>query len=436
MIKLFYHPIDSAILIYFRFMAGILMSQELINALFIGKFNEYTTPKFHFSYLFFDWIKPWPYEGMILHYGLTILAGLGVAFNFHYRISSVILFLGYTLLFLMEQTEYINHAYLYCLISFWMMVLPLDKNKKLMPAWMLYLFLFHMGLAYFFGGIAKLNPDWLSGRPMNIFLEARRNYPLGFIYSADWAPKAFAYGGLFFDLLIVPLMIFRATRYWGLLLSIIFHLSNVMMFGLATFPWFSLLLTTMFLNPSWPRRIPYFSRFLPKNGPELFPSPRPVLIPLIAIYALIHLVLPLRHWIYPGNVAWTEEGHMFSWRMMLRHKKGSLNFLVQNKSTLQGLIVNPLEFLTERQFQDIIGKPDLILHFAHYLRDHYQKEWKSNVAVYASSRVSLNGRAEQEMIKPGTDLAQESRSLMPYAWILPMNEDKKKARISAGPGHP
>ena len=30
--------------------------------------------------------------------------------------------------------------------------------------------------------------------------------------------------------------------------------------------------------------------------------------------------MPLRHYAYPGNVSWTEEGHQFSWRMMLRDK--------------------------------------------------------------------------------------------------------------------
>ncbi|MCM2350359.1 MAG: HTTM domain-containing protein [Bacteriovoracaceae bacterium] len=421
MVKTLYRPIDSAIFIYFRFFAGILIAQELINGLFIGKFHEYTAPSFHFSYLFFDWIKPWPYWGMVLHYGLTILGGLGVAFNIQYRISSVVLFLGYTLLFLMEQSEYINHAYLYCLISFWMMILPLDKKESTKPAWMLYVILFHMGLAYFFGGIAKLNTDWLSGRPMNIFLGHREHFPLGFIYSQEWAPLFFSYGGLLFDLLIIPLLIFRPTRLMGMILSLIFHLSNVLMFGLATFPWFSLLLTSMFFDPSWPRKIPFAAQYFPppvQATPEV--RPRSFVVLALMIYGVLHLSLPLRHWLYPGTVSWTEEGHMFSWRMMLRHKQGILSFSILDKTNHKYFTIDPREYLTDRQFKDIIGKPDLILQFAHYLRDHYQKKLDGPVSVYASSRVSLNGRVEQEMIKTETDLAQEVRSIMPYKWVLPL----------------
>lgn len=418
MIKFLYQPIDAAILIYFRIVAGMLMAQELINGLIIGKFNLYVEPKFHFSYLFFEWIKPWPYWGMVIHFALTIFAGFAVAFNFHYRIFSVILFFGYSSLFLMEATEYINHIYLYCLLSFWMMFLPLNKNKNLAPAWMLYLILFHMSLAYFFGGIAKLNPDWLAGSPMDIFLLSRKNKLLGFIYTKSWAPLAFSYGGLLFDLLIVPLLMFKSTRLFGLFCSILFHLSNILMFGLATFPWFSLLLTSMFFNPSWPRKVPILRCFMPWNierVPQFFPNRK--LTSVLIIYALIHVGLPLRHHFYTGDTSWTEEGHMFSWRMMLRHKQGNLHFFVRNKNDPQLQLVDHLEFINQEQFNDIIGKPDFILQFAHLIRDEYSKKWGTDVSVFASSRVSLNGRAKMEMITPGTDLAAEKRTIIAYKWI-------------------
>lgn len=425
-------PIDKAILIYFRFMAGILMSQELINGLIIGKFSEYTQPKFHFSYYFFDWVKPWGPTGMALHYLITILAGFAVAVGYKYRFSVVILFSGHLLLFLMEMSEYINHTYLYCLISFCMIWLPLENNKKsTAPAWTLYLILFHMSLAYFFGGIAKLNSDWLSGTPMNLFLQARTNYPLGFIYKKSWAPLLFSYGGVLFDLLIVPMMLIPRTRKVGLVASILFHLSNIVMFGLATFPWFSMVLTTMFFDPSWPRKIPFFEKFLPKQTKERREYVSPLIFASLIIYALIHLSLPLRHWVYPGNTSWTEQGHMFAWRMMLRDKVGTIQFTVKNEINNQFHRVNLKNYLSHRQIRDITGKPDMILQFAHFLRDEYQKKLNSPVAVYASSQISLNGRPKKEIIKPGTNLAREERTLSHYKWIEPLEEDK--ALVSEAP---
>lgn len=427
--KLLFRPIDAAILIYFRIIAGILLAQELVNQLLVGKFDDYILPKFHLSYMFFEWLKPWPYWGMAVHYSVTIFAALAVAFNYRYRFFSIILFLGYSSLFLMEASFYINHIYLYCLLTFWMMFLPLDKNKISAPAWTLYLILFHMSLAYFFGGIAKLNSDWLSGTPMDIFLRNRTHLPLGFIYKKDWAPYAFSYGGLLFDLLIVPMMVWKPTRKIGLLISILFHLSNVMMFGLATFPWFSMLLTTMFFDPSWPRKIPVFRRFMPwkvERAQEY--EPNQAIGTLILFYVLIHVALPFRHLMYPGNPDWTEEGHQFSWRMMLRDKSGSVSFLVKSSDNKKFVNVNLADFLSDRQRTSIIGKPDLILNVAHQLRDHYQSEWEKPVSVFASSRISFNGRPYLEIIEQGIDLASEERKLGPYQWIRPL----KSKRIMIG----
>lgn len=422
--KLLLRPIDAAILIFFRIVVGILMGQELINEIFIGKLHRFSITKIHFNYMLFDWIKPWPYQGMIVHFSVTIFAAFAVAFNYHYKFFSKVLFLGYTLLFLFDQSHYINHIYLYCLISFWMMFLPLDKPQNTRPAWMLYLLLFHMGLAYFFGGIAKLNDDWLNGSPMNLYLSVKQNYLLGDLYVKSWAPYLFSYGGIFFDLLIVPLMIMPGTRLFGFVASIIFHISNVMMFGLATFPWFSILMTSMFFHPSWPRRIPILRKFMPWHlevAPVYYANKK--IVAFISCYILIHLALPLRHYLfYPGNPSWTEEGHMFAWRMMLRSKTGRTDFYVHNKE-VGSEKVDLMKHLTKKQIHIMSGRPDLMLQFAHHLRDHYEKAWGTEVSVYASSRIGLNGREPQEMIAFGTDLAKEERSLKPYKWIVPLGKN-------------
>ena len=418
MFNYLYRPVDAAIFIYFRFFTGILLSQELINGLIIGKFDEYIYPNFHFSYMWFPNIKPWPYWGMVFHYSLTIFSGFAVAFNYRYRFFSIILFCGYTLLFLFEQTEYINHSYLYCLISFWLAVLPLNENKNTYPIWMLYLIQFHIALAYFFGGIAKINMDWLNGTPMDIFLAERKNHPLSFIYLMKSSPLIFSYWGLIFDLLVVPALILKSTRTIAFLFAIIFHISNVMMFGLATFPWFSLVMTSMFFHPSWPRKISILKSFLPgKDERPSYIKPNKSLICILFFYVLIHLALPLRHLFYPGVTSWTEEGHMFSWRMMLRDKKGVIKFFIKKKDQKRMIEVDPLLHISKRQFDDIIGKPDLILQFAHHLRDYYKRIWRVDVSVYASSRTSLNGRAKKEMIVPGTDLSKEKRTIFPYHWV-------------------
>lgn len=415
MTKFLYRPIDAAILTYFRIFAGILLSQELINKIVIGKLSVFTEGAMHFSYLFFPWVKPWGETGMLIHFGITIVAGWCVAFNFKYRLASIVLFLGYTGIFLMEKSDYINHMYLYCLITFWMIFLPLNENKKRQPAWPLYIILFHMSLAYFYAGIAKLNPDWLRGSPMDIYLF--NNYGI----TDHRAALIFSYGGLLFDLIIVPMLLYRKTRTIGFILSCIFHLSNVYTFGLATFPWFSLLLTSMFFNPAWPRYIPILRNYMPDEGERYFsPGRNPFLEFSLFLYVLVQVLLPLRQHLYPGVTSWTENGHMFSWRMMLRNKKGNTSFAVKNSATQEVVEIDPKKYLTDRQVKNLVGDPDLILQFAHYLRDTFQKEWGAPVEVYASSKVSLNGRPYQEMVRPYTNLALEKRSLKYYEWVLPL----------------
>lgn len=403
MMKHLFKPIDAAVLIYFRFFAGILLSWELINSLILGDFQEYSAP-FHFTYLFFEWLKPWPQWGLVIHYALTIAAGFSFALGYRQKISSIILCTGYTLLFLMEKSEYINHLYLYCLISFWLIWMPEKKGNRMQaPAWYFYLLLFHISVVYFFAGVAKLTPDWLSGNAVNVMLGQKSEWNL-----------FLAYGGLLFDLLIVPFLLWKRTRSFAFIAACFFHVSNAYNFGLATFPWFSLMMTAMFLGTSWPRKFTWFDDFYPdisEGG-----KPRRDLVTVLGVYCFLHLVIPLRHHLYPGNPSWTEDGHQFSWRMKLRNKTGDVLFYVVDNKTKKIQTIYPKNFLTQKQHRDMIGKPDSILQFAHYLKKQY-----GDVSIHASSRISVNGLPIKEMIDVNRDLGKEPRVIGPYKWIL--NQD-------------
>lgn len=402
MMKHLFKPIDAAILIYFRFFAGVFLSMELINSLTLGDFYEYSAP-FHFSYLFFDWLIPWPQWGLLIHYALTILAGFCFALGIRQRLSSIILFLGYTLLFLMEKSEYINHIYLYCLISFWLIWMPpVKKNQMEAPAWYYYLLLFHISVVYFYAGIAKLNPDWLSGNTVRVMMDVKPSLHL-----------FYAYAGLLFDLLIVPFLFWRKTRVLAFTAAVIFHITNVINFGLATFPWFSIMMTTLYFGTNWPRKFTWFDHYFPDSTRKV--THYKWLPPLLIGYCLIQIMLPLRQHLYPGQTSWTEDGHMFSWRMKLRTKTGDVIFYVVDKDTKQTKIVFPHQYLTNKQMKDMVGKPDSILQFAHHLKKLAGKE---NVSVHASARVSLNGLPKQEMIDTSRDLSREERKIGSYDWVL------------------
>jgi hypothetical protein len=419
MMAYFRRPVDLASLVFFRIMAGTLLSIELLYSLSLGDLWEYSHPGYHFHYQWFSWVKPLGEQGMTAIYAATICAGFFVAAGFFYRFMSVILFLGYLSLLLMEATQYVNHLYLYVLISFWLMLLPLHRNGSLdarffpehrsnhLPLWVLHLFQFQLAVVYFYAGIAKLHPDWLSGRMMNLFLTARGIHH-------EELPVIMAWGGLCFDLCIVPLLMWRKTRIPAFVCAIAFHLTNVVMFGLGSFPWFALLSCTLFMKPEWPRRIPVLKDiFAGGNYASVTSRITPV---FLCLYVGLQVFIPLRHHLYPHDAGWSEEGHNYSWRMKTRIKRGIVSFSVVNLDSGYMWKIDPSLYMTETQLKDLGGNPEFILQFAHFLRDRFRKKGMV-VAVYANARASLNAYPYETLIDSSRDLAQEESGILPYKWI-------------------
>lgn len=426
-------PIDGASFFVFRFVAGLSIAYELVASLAGGQFAEYVEPSFHFSYPFFEWLHPWPPGGMAIHWAATIVLALLVAAGAWTRVAAPARFLAWTSLFLMERSEYLNHAYLYCWITFWLAVLPVGQAFSIdawrrpervngqVPVWVLGALGGQMAVVYVFAGIAKLDHDWLSGAAMQV--RTLQNGPgelLSRWLSHPVSPRAIAWGGLVFDLAIVPALLWRRTRAPAFAVAIAFHLANAVLFGLKSFPWFSIVATTLFLHPSWPRRTP-FGRWMPIL-PSGTSSSRPVSLALVAalgLCAVVQIGVPLRHWAYAGSVSWTEAGYPFSWRMLTRAKHGFVLFEVVDPRSHDRSIVDPSEFLTDRQAARIAYQPDMILQFAHFLADEREREWGHRPRVYAKGLVSLNRGAEWPLVNPNVDLAAERWTFRSWPWVLP-----------------
>jgi hypothetical protein len=219
-------PTAIAPLIYFRIGFGAIMMWEVWRYFNNGWiFRYYVEPTFFFTYLGFDWIHPLPGDLMYDFFRIMgLLAGFVMVGAF-YRVSATLFFLGFTYWFLLDQSNYLNHFYLISLISFLMIFLPANRALSVdallrrsirsgdAPNWSLWLMRFQVGIAYFFGGIAKINPDWLQGSPMVYWLADRTDFPLiGHLFTERWMVYLFSYGGLFLDLLIVPALLWRPTR--------------------------------------------------------------------------------------------------------------------------------------------------------------------------------------------------------------------------------
>lgn len=447
-----FKPVDISFLVFFRILFGGILLWEVYRYFTYGWISRYfVEPVLTFPYYGFSWMKPWPGNGMYIHFVVLGIAAACVMAGFLYRIAAPVFFLAFTYFFLLEQTRYLNHFYLVCLISFLMCFLPAERafsvdsllrrkiRSDVVPAWTLWLLRAQVGIPYFYGGIAKLNSDWLlGGEPMRTWLR-----PLtggsgsGSIFASDWLVYGFVIGGLFLDLLVVPLLLWRRTRIFAFVAAILFNLINAVIFDIGIFPWLMLGALLIFFPPDLVRR---FARAFMSPGAE-FDDAKPTVKPrtvvedsgstsltvsrkvvagLLAAYLAIQLLFPLRHYLYPGNVSWTEEGHNFAWHMKLRTKVGEAAFTVTHPQTGQTWTINPEDYLKPHQAMKVITKPDLLLHFSHYLAEEKRREGYDDVEVRARVMVSLNGREPQLLIDPNVDLTKERVSLLPTRWIVPL----------------
>ncbi len=442
-----FKPVDISFLVFFRILFGGIMLWESYRYFTHGWIARYyVEPALTFSYYGFSWVKPWPGRGMYIHFALLGLAAACVMAGFLYRIAAPVLFLAFTYFFLLDQTRYLNHFYLVCLISFLMCFLPAERafsvdallrpriRSDYVPAWTLWLLRVQVGIPFFYGGIAKLNSDWiLGGEPMRSWLLPLTKVPGGSeFFTSDLVVYGFVIGGLLLDLLVVPLLLWRRTRIFAFVAAVLFNLINAVIFDIGIFPWLMLGALLIFFPPDLMR---HFARRFMSPGEEFvetepsqvstaesFPSlsaSQKLVAGLLAAYLVIQLLLPLRHYLYPGNVSWTEEGHNFSWHMKLRTKTGESLFTVTHPQSGQTWTIKPEDYLKRHQVVKLT-KPDLILLFSHHLAEEKRREGYENVEVRARVMVSLNGREPQLLVDSNVDLAKEQMSLFPARWIVPL----------------
>jgi len=442
-------PIDIASLVFFRIAFGAIMLWEVMRYFVNGWIRSfYIEPTFHFKYWGFGWVQPLPGDLMYLLFYLLGVLAICIMVGLSYRISAALFFVGFTYVFLLDQARYLNHFYLVSLISFLMIFIPAhrafsfdvwrrpERQSETAPAWTLRLLRAQLAIVYFYGGLAKLNSDWLSGEPLRMWLAKRADLPIfGSLLVEEWTVYLFAYGGLFFDLLIVPLLLWRRTRLVAFLWAISFHLLNATLFQIGIFPWFALAATLLFFPPDLPRRSLQYIRGLlglqSNIEPDAAANSRAALawqpasritIALFAIYFALQLSLPLRHFLYPGDVNWTEEGHRFSWRMKLRDKKARIRFSAYDPLTGATWEIEPREYLTLAQLNEMKTRPDMILQFSHHLAQEMRLQGHENIEIRVLVKAALNGRQPQLLIDPTVNLAAQEQSLLPSLWIIPLTE--------------
>lgn len=456
-------PVDALSAAAFRIAFGALAAVAVAR-FFLNDWIDliYVEPSHHMKYLWFDWVDPLPALGMHMLFVALGLLAIGIAIGLFYRWCVALFCVGFIYVELTEATTYLNHYHWLNLTCLLMVFMPLNrkwsvdawrnpsKYPSTIPVSVLWILRGQLAVVYFFGGVAKLNQDWLlEAMPLMIWLNQHGDYPIvGELLQQSWVAYAMSWSGAAFDLTILLWMSLDKTRRYAYVVLVIFHLITWQLFpSLGMFPWLMIATTPIFFNPSWPevavtwvrRKIAHARRTTGRRrlddtnrptdgrigGHGPMPSAKPYFTPLhwfaiiaCATFALVQLTVPMRHWLYPGNVRWTEEGYRYSWRMMLSEKVGYVSYRVTDPQTSQAWTVYPHVYLSDMQVERTAIDPDMILQTAHIIAADYRTAGYTSVEVRADAFVSLNGRPYRRIIDPGIDLAAEARTVLAKDWVL------------------
>lgn len=423
---------------------GLMLFGSIIRFWSKGWISElYINPRFFFPFYGFEFVKPLgPYTYVL--FAICGLSALLVALGLFYRVAIVSLFLSFTYIELIDKSTYLNHYYFTSMVCLLLTVLPahayfsLDAYRRpalladQIPAWCIDSLKLFVTLLYFFAGLAKLNSDWLlHAQPLRIWLPAHNDLPvIGFLFNYGWVPYVFSLFGCLYDLTIPFLLWYRRTRPVAYVAVVVFHGLTALLFPIGMFPYIMIVTALIFFSADFHTAIlRQLSRWLSLPAGWLSPQ-RIYTYPArtgrmirgtLVLFFVFQLLFPFRYLLYPGELFWTEQGYRFSWRVMLMEKAGYAQFTLKDDAGHR-TIVNNTTFLTPLQEKMMSTQPDMMLQFAHMLRDHYARQGFRHPQVYVDSYVALNGRMGRPLVDPTVDLARQQESFAHKSWINPFDD--------------
>lgn len=441
-------PVPAYRLAIFRMVYGAFMLWEigyLFAIDFVGKFL--TGPEILFPYDGFGWMPLLPGPALWLLIFVLGLACLALIAGWAYRPAALVLGFGFGYLFFLDKSIYNNHLYLLILLAFQLYFIEGDRvlavqarDKKdgitTVPYWMYFLLMAQVFIVYFYGGLAKLNSDWLLHQQPALELLKQGSF-FSDLIGIPAAAFILVWGGLIFDLVIGFLLFWRRTFWLAVAGVVFFNVMNSQLFDdINIFPYFMLTSLILFAPDNWIQEqvlkrwpAPPAPKKTGKTAPVL-PAPSPRIVLWLSIYFGFQLLFPFRHLLVPGNADWTMEMQRFSWRMKVQHRShDALAFRVMDYSSQTIYPVDLRTFkLNTDQIKLLSNDPAAAWRFAVYLRKFFEKQRRgARLGVQANVRVGMNGRAPQHVFNPEFDLGNAKRSIWGRNdWILPLEGEPRK----------
>ncbi len=409
------------------------MAAEGFGAILTGWVRRnYVDADFTFNFIGFDFLQIIVGPQAYAIYATLGVLGVAVALGYRYRLAILAYTVLWAAVYLGQKTSYNNHYYLLLIMCGIFCFLPAHKFASLdvkqgrvektitTPYWHIWIFKILLLIVYTFASLAKIYPDWLDGTTVGIFLSSKADMPvIGLLSDSDWFIYLIAYGGIFFDLLVIPALWWKPTRKLAFGVSIFFHLFNSIVFKIGIFPYMMLIASVLFFDAKTIRKL-FFRNSI--NISELSLN-KPIRTGLtkwaIGLFLVVMLALPIRHFFYPGSSHWTEEAHRLSWHMMLRSKWGSIHYEIKDEDGKVIERIYPSKQMWDKRARKLATRPDMAWQYAQRLSAEYSDK-NMIVSVHARAAASLNGRPLTPIIDPNVDLASlEWNHLKHSEWILP-----------------
>lgn len=438
--KFLFKQIDNINLVLFRVVFGLLITLEAFGSIATGWVRKLMvdTP-FTFNFIGFDFLQVLQGPQAYAVYALMGIFGICIMLGFKYRFTMFGYAILWSCVYFMQKSSYNNHYYLMMLLCWIMAFLPAHRylsldariNPKIkslsMPRWVLLVLILQVWIVYTYASVNKFYPGWLDGSAISTFMAGRINYPVvGELLQLDWVHKIMIYFGIYFDLLIVPMLLWRRTRLLGFGLSLFFHLFNSVIFQIGVFPYMSIAFSLFFFSPETLQKRLFPSKELYTGDEVRVPNYKPLLVTAFSIYFIFQIGLPLRHWFIEDDVLWTNEGHKLSWRMMLRARRGTLTVYVKDKATGERIKYKYTEMTGPVQSHAVKSDADLMWQLAQRIKKKEAEEGR-DVAVYMDSWVSINNGPYFKFTNDTIDIASEKWDYFKHThWILPSPEDYNK----------
>ena len=287
------------------------------------------------------------------------------------------------------------------------------KNKKVsIPYYQVFALKAQIFLTFFIAGINKINYFWLiKHQPMKHILETKAT-----ISNSPWIDTAFfhaffSWSGMLFDLAIGFLIWIPKFRKWGIILFIGFNLMNFWLFHdigeIGFFPFLLLACLAIFLNPD---KIEAKLKWLVPRKPKkdsISSIPSAAWAPLfLSIYLFFQIIIPFRHYLYPGHVDWNGLGQRFAWRMKIMYKDVDMHFYLIEVGETEKREVNPTFFLNDKQLTNLMYYPDFIPPVARYIKEEGIRKGLKNPKVVANFHVGFNGEKMKPLVPSAIDLSK------------------------------